>query len=226
MHTCVEKLAALWKCAALNVMLWFGQVCPLVDRCSPQWNYCLSRAWPRISNLISTSFECYSKKVISICHMRTCVVRFKWVCTSKMFKLSNVLFLCESLGDQAWMLFFDLQRLPWVAVVLNLTYQNWHLDECWVYCKWNRRRLSRYLFIACLHAQEDDVGRSTSQAAFQVGLTANLFSLCIVAVERLHRYFKQAPLDLCTTVSSNQWCFIRRKTIMKTKMIPREWINW
>lgn len=51
------------------------------------------------------------------------------------------------------------------------------------------------LFIACLHAQEDDVGRRTSQAAFQVGLTANLFSLCIIAVERLHRFFEQAPFD-------------------------------
>lgn len=64
-----------------------------------------------------------------------------------------------------------------------------------------KKTLSRYLFIACLHAQEDDVGRSTSQAAFQVGLTANLFSLCIIAVERLHRFFKEAPLDLRTTVS-------------------------
>lgn len=139
-HLCGVINCPLEVYVALNVMLWFGQVWPLVNRCSPQWNYCLSRAYPRISKLISTSFDCYSKKVIPSATVIVCG-QIQMGQHIKMLKLSNALILCESLGDQAWMLLFDLQRHPWVGAVLNLTSQNWHLDECWVYCKWNKRRL-------------------------------------------------------------------------------------
>lgn len=56
--------------------------------------------------------------------------------------------------------------------------------------------LSQYLFIACLHAQENDVGRSTSQTALEIRLTADLLSLGVKAVQRFYRFFKQAPFDL------------------------------
>ncbi len=64
-------------------MLWFGQIGPLVDRCSPQGNYCLSRAYLRISNLY-LNFVCLLFKESDFhLPLRTCMVRFKWDGTSK-----------------------------------------------------------------------------------------------------------------------------------------------
>lgn len=47
-----------------------------------------------------------------------------------------------------------------------------------------------------LHAEEDEVGRGTSQAALQVGAAPNLLSLCVEAIEGLHRLLKELPLNL------------------------------
>lgn len=53
-----------------------------------------------------------------------------------------------------------------------------------------------YLFIACLHAEEDDVRRCAGQTSFQVRLTSDFFGLHIVGVQRLDRLLEQSPLNL------------------------------
>lgn len=53
-----------------------------------------------------------------------------------------------------------------------------------------------YLFIACLHAEEDDVRRCAGQTSFQVRLTPDFFGLHVVGVQRLDRLLEQSPLDL------------------------------
>lgn len=53
-----------------------------------------------------------------------------------------------------------------------------------------------YLFVACLHAEEDDVRRRTGQTSLQVRLTSDFFGLHIVGVQRLDRLLEQSPLDL------------------------------
>lgn len=47
-----------------------------------------------------------------------------------------------------------------------------------------------------LHAEEDEVGRGTGQAALQVGAAPNLLGLRVEAVEGLHSLFKELPLNL------------------------------
>ena len=47
-----------------------------------------------------------------------------------------------------------------------------------------------------LHAEEDEVGCGTGQAALQVGTAPNLLSLRVEAVEGLHSLLKELPLDL------------------------------
>lgn len=53
-----------------------------------------------------------------------------------------------------------------------------------------------YLFIARLHAEEDDVRRCAGQTSFQVRLTSDFFGLHIVGVQRLDRLLEQSPLNL------------------------------
>lgn len=53
-----------------------------------------------------------------------------------------------------------------------------------------------HLLIVGLRAEEDEVSCGTGQAALQVGAAPNLLSLCIKAIEGLHRLFKELPLDL------------------------------
>lgn len=137
-----------------GVICWPLEVCRSTE--------CRVMIWSGMptSRQVLTTRELLSKQGVSthikpLSQLRLPAIQRKWfpsdaanVCGQiqmgrhiKMFKLSNVLFLCESLGDQAWMLVFDLQRHPCVGAVLNLTSQNWLLDECWVFCKWNGRRL-------------------------------------------------------------------------------------
>lgn len=85
-HLCGVISCPLEVYVALNVMLWFGQVWPLVDRCSPQWNDCLSRAYQNLSQLRLTAIQ---RKWFHL-PLWTCVVRFKWAGTSK---CSNFLML-------------------------------------------------------------------------------------------------------------------------------------
>lgn len=51
------------------------------------------------------------------------------------------------------------------------------------------------LLIVRLHAEEDEVGCGTGQAALQVGAAPNLLSLRIKTIEGLHGLFKELPLD-------------------------------
>lgn len=53
-----------------------------------------------------------------------------------------------------------------------------------------------HLLIVGLHAEEDEVGRGTGQAALQVGAAPNLLSLRIKTIEGLHSLLKELPLDL------------------------------
>lgn len=53
-----------------------------------------------------------------------------------------------------------------------------------------------HLLIVGLHAEEDEVGRGTGQAALEVGAAPNLLRLCVEAVEGLHSLLKELPLDL------------------------------
>lgn len=64
--------------------------------------------------------------------------------------------------------------------------------------------LPRHLLVARLHAEEDDVGRATRQAAFQVRLASDFFRLDIVGIQRLHRLVKQASLDLLANTNQHQ----------------------
>lgn len=63
---------------------------------------------------------------------------------------------------------------------------------------WRRgcRGREEHLLVVSLHAEEDEVGCGTSQAALQVGAAPNLLSLCVEAVEGLHRLFKELPFNL------------------------------
>lgn len=61
-----------------------------------------------------------------------------------------------------------------------------------------------HLLVARLHAEEDDVSRATSQAAFQVRLASDFFRLDIVGIQRLHRLIKQASLDLLADTKQHQ----------------------
>lgn len=47
-----------------------------------------------------------------------------------------------------------------------------------------------------LHAEEDEIGRGTGQAALKVGAAPNLLGLRIEAVEGLHSLLKELPLNL------------------------------
>lgn len=53
-----------------------------------------------------------------------------------------------------------------------------------------------YLLVVRLHAEENEVGRGTGQAALKVGAASNLLSLCVEAVEGLHCLLKELPLNL------------------------------
>lgn len=53
-----------------------------------------------------------------------------------------------------------------------------------------------HLLIVGLHAEEDEVGRGTGQAALEVRAAPNLLGLCVEAVEGLHSLLKELPLDL------------------------------
>lgn len=64
--------------------------------------------------------------------------------------------------------------------------------------------LLHYLLVARLHAEEDNVSRATSQAAFQVRLASDFFRLDIVGIQRLHRLVKQASLDLLANTNQHQ----------------------
>lgn len=55
---------------------------------------------------------------------------------------------------------------------------------------------SSHLLIVGLHAEEDEVGRGTGQAALEVRAAPNLLGLRVEAVEGLHGLLKELPLDL------------------------------
>lgn len=57
-------------------------------------------------------------------------------------------------------------------------------------------REGAHLLIVGLHAEEDEVGCGTGQAALKVGAAPNLLGLRIEAVEGLHSLLKELPLDL------------------------------
>lgn len=56
------------------------------------------------------------------------------------------------------------------------------------------------LLIARLHAEEDEIRCSAGQTSLQVGLASDLFGLCIIVIERLHRVLEQCPLNLETHI--------------------------
>lgn len=53
-----------------------------------------------------------------------------------------------------------------------------------------------HLLIVGLHAEEDEVGCGTGQAALQVGAAPDLLSLRVKTIEGLHGLFKELPLNL------------------------------
>lgn len=53
-----------------------------------------------------------------------------------------------------------------------------------------------HLLIVGLHAEEDEVGRGTGQAALEVRAAPNLLGLRVEAVEGLHGLLKELPLNL------------------------------
>lgn len=54
----------------------------------------------------------------------------------------------------------------------------------------------QHLLVVGLHAEEDEIGRGTGQAALQVGAAPNLLGLRIEAVKGLHSLLKELPLNL------------------------------
>lgn len=152
---------------------------------------------------IKSYLDCYSK-VISICFgVAVCVVRVEWAGTSK----CSPNFLMFSFFENPWVTRSECDSLIFKAIHGSGLDLSLHLDKEKIYCKWSKRRLSQYLFIACLHAQEDDVSRSAGQTAFQVRWTADLLCLSIKAVEGLYCVFKQAPFNLHTTFRPNNVSF-------------------
>lgn len=57
-------------------------------------------------------------------------------------------------------------------------------------------RKGSHLLVVGLHAEEDEVGRGTCQAALEVGAPPNLLSLCVEAVKGLHGLLEELPLNL------------------------------
>lgn len=62
-----------------------------------------------------------------------------------------------------------------------------------------------HLLIMSLHAEEDEVGCGTGQAALQVRAASNLLSLCIKAVQGLDCLLKELPLDLWVEKDRSGW---------------------
>ena len=61
-----------------------------------------------------------------------------------------------------------------------------------------------HLLVVGLHAEEDEVGRGTGQAALKVGAAPDLLRLCVEAVEGLHGLLKELPLNLAEKGTGNQ----------------------